>query len=107
MKEYIYILDYKNIGFDKAIKIGSTRFPISRLSTYQTGLPFNINYNKLYQVDSDNYNCYQIDDLINITYQKETWKYKNNEGGDEWYDSLVINNKVIENFSLKITLIFN
>ena len=25
-------------------------------------------------------------------------KYKNNEGGDEWYDSLVINNKVIETF---------
>ena len=98
MKEYIYILDYKNIGFDKAIKIGSTRFPISRLSTYQTGLPFNISYSKLYQVDSDNYNCYQIDDLINITYQKETWKYKNNEGGDEWYDSTVINNKVIEKF---------
>lgn len=106
MKEYIYILDYKIIGLDKAIKIGSTKFPFSRISTYQTGLPFNISYSKLYQVNSDNYNCYQIDDLINITYHKETWKYKNNEGGDEWYDSSVINDKVIENFFEKNNINF-
>lgn len=98
MKEYIYILDYKNIGLDKAIKIGSTKCPFSRLSTYQTGIYFNLNYSKLYKVNSENYNCYQIDDLINTKFYNESWKYKNKEGGNEWYDSSVIDNKVIENF---------
>jgi superfamily II DNA or RNA helicase len=98
MNGYIYIIDFTLKDLNDAIKIGSTKYPKSRINTYQTGLYWNINYKKLYKIIKSTIDCYEIDDLIQNTFSIFNWKKNHNEGGDEWYISNKMNSKILEDF---------
>ena len=88
MSNYIYLLDLTKIN---KIKIGSTKFPISRLNSYQSNFPFNVKYLKLYKVNSYTHDCYQVEKLI-----KEN--FKSIISNDCFFDEDKISNLIIENF---------
>lgn len=98
MKGYIYTLDYSEKGLNESIKIGSTKYPHSRLLTYQTGMFYNLSYNKLYKIISSNFDCYEIDDLIQNHFYYYKTKKITGEGGTEWYETKYINSTHIELF---------
>ncbi|ADO67560.1 putative superfamily II helicase/restriction enzyme [Cafeteria roenbergensis virus] len=106
MQGYIYFLNYAKISNNPTVKIGSTKFPHSRLRTYQTGMFYDLHYYYLYQIINSTLDCYQIDDLIQETFNQDKWKVKTGQGGTEWYDSTKITNKVIEDFFQKNNIIF-
>jgi len=87
MNNYIYILDLKVMN--NKIKIGSTKYPHLRLNSYQNNFPFNVNYLKLYQINSYNYDCYQVEKLI----KKELLNTNNG-----FVDHNIFCNELIENF---------
>jgi len=106
MSEYIYILNYFVKDLKEAIKIGSTKFPHFRLQTYQTGMFYNLQYNKLYQVSHEFFSCYEIDELFRKTFITSNYKYLYNKGGNEWYDSTLITFQTIEEFFIDYDINF-
>lgn len=106
MKQYIYIINYEKLGLNQSIKIGSTKYPHSRLCSYQTHIFINVEYYKLYQVKHNNLNCYQIDDLIQETFEKDKTNVITGEGGTEWYQADRINSKILEKFFNKNNIKF-
>ena len=60
-------------------KIGSTQYPKARFATYITYTPIRPTIYKLYFID---YNCYEVDDMIKINFDKFNVKLN---GGTEFY----------------------
>ena len=58
-------------------------------NSYQNNFPFNVNYLKLYQINSYNYDCYQVEKLI----KKELLNTNNG-----FVDHNIFCNELIENF---------
>ena len=99
MNNYIFILDLTTMN--NKIQIGSTKFPYSRLNSYQTNFPFNINYLKLYEITSDNYDCYQVENLIKqhfVNIITDNGFVDKNKISNEIIENFLINNKI--NFQL-------
>ena len=99
MNNYIYILDLTIMN--NKIQIGSTKFPYSKLNSYQTNFPFNVNYLKLYKITSDDYDCYQVENLIKQSFVDiitNNGFADNNKFNNEVIENFFINNKI--NFQL-------
>lgn len=106
MKGYIYGLDYSEINLNDAIKIGSTKFPHSRLNTYQTGAFWDLNYKFIYKILEFDFDCYFINDMIQKEFKKYNWYDLYHQGGIEWYQSTKINETILEAFFLKNNIKF-
>lgn len=73
------------------IKIGSTKFPRSKLNIYQSNFQFNVNYLKLYKINSYKHDCYIIEELIKDN-------FKDIISTNCFFDKDKISNLIIENF---------
>ena len=95
----IYYLCGKSLFCDKlkikGCKIGSTKYIISRMKTYQTGYADKVPLICYYKIDK---NCYEIDDEIKNIFDEYRLRNKGAEGGTEIYDSNIITIKKLEEF---------
>ncbi len=85
MNDYIYVVHHKyayHFNNIKCQKIGSTRNPIARLSTYFTYYITRPYFYRLYKVD---FNCYDLDNLIKDKFKEYNIRDEPNSG-IEFYD---------------------
>ncbi len=95
----IYYLCGKSLFCDKlkikGCKIGSTKYIISRMKTYQTGYADKVPLICYYKIDK---NCYEVDDEVKNIFDEYRLRNKGAEGGTEIYDSNIITIEKLEEF---------
>ncbi len=79
-------------------KIGSTKYIIPRMKVYQTGYPDIVPLECYYKIRCENYNCYDIDDMIKQYFNNYRLINKDSKGGTEWYDANKVTLEVLEEF---------
>ena len=99
MEDIIYYLCGSELYSNKlkkyGCKIGSTKYIISRMKTYQTGYADKVPLKYYFKI---NHNCYEIDILIQKTFNEYRLINMGSDGGTEIYDSEIITVEKLENF---------
>ena len=111
MTDFIYCLYHPQITKCYKLnvegrKIGSTKYMKSRMKVYQTGYSDMVPLECYYEISCEDYNCYDVDDMIKKYFDEYRLINKDSNGGTEWYDANKVTIKALEDFFINFNINF-
>jgi superfamily II DNA or RNA helicase len=79
-------------------KIGSTKYINSRMKVYQTGYADKVPLECYYEISTNIFNCYDVDEMLKIYFNDYRLINMKSEGGTEFYDANKLTLDVLEDF---------